>query len=352
MNRRKWLPENVTEWKDRHGKKRYRFRKKGLPDYHFKNAPGSPDFLTELYAAQKAETPPVEQFAPFTYDALAQSFYGTVAWIEMTDSSKKTYRSIIERFRVKNGTKDARKVTAANVAKRIADMADKPAAANNLRKTLSRLHRHAILLGWRTDNPVEVTQAFKKKGEGFHCWTDAELAAFDARWPIGTRERLAKELLLGTALRKSNVLTVGKGNRKGDRLILSHTKNDSDTDIRMSAAMIAAIDACPSKGPTYIETMYGEPYTPTGFYNWFKRACVKAGIPNCSPHGLRKAISRIMAEHGASVLEGRAVTGHKTDKEFMRYAEQANKAKMADSAMANLSNWFAIETPESEEKPK
>lgn len=349
---RKWLPENVTEWKDRHGKKRYRFRKKGLPDYHFKHAPGSPEFLGELYAAKNAEKPPVERFAPFSYDTLAVSFYDTVAWIEMADSSQATYRNIIERFRAKNGTKDARKVTAANIAKRIAGMADTPAAANNLRKTLSRLHKHAVLLGWRTDNPVEVTQGFKKKGEGFHCWTDEELAAFDAKWPIGTRERLAKELLLGTALRKSDVLTVGKANRKGDRLILNHGKNDSDTNIKMSAAMIAAINACPSKGPTYIETQFGKPFSPTGFYNWFKRGCVKAGIPNCSPHGLRKAISRLIAESGKTVMEGRAVTGHKTDKEFLRYAEQANKAKMADSAMANLENWFAIEAPETEEKDK
>lgn len=349
---RKWLPENVTEWKDRHGKKRYRFRKKGLPDYHFKSAPGSPQFMVELYAAQKAEKHPVERNAPFTYDALAASFYSTVAWLEMADSSQATYRGIIERFREKNGTKDARKVTAANVAKRIADMSDRPAAANNLRKTLSRLHKHAILLGWRTDNPVDVTQGFKKKGEGFHCWTDDELDAFDAKWPIGTKERLAKELLLGTALRKTDVLSVGKANRKGDRLILKHGKNDSDTNIPMRSAMIAAIDACPSKGPTYIETQFGKPFTPTGFYNWFKRACVKAGIPNCSPHGLRKAISRIMAEHGASVLEGRAVTGHKTDKEFMRYAEKANKATMADAAMANLPEWLANEATETEEKPK
>ena len=52
--RRKWLPDNVTEYKDRHGKKRYRFRKKGLPVYHFRNAPGSPGFMEELHAAQSA----------------------------------------------------------------------------------------------------------------------------------------------------------------------------------------------------------------------------------------------------------------------------------------------------------
>lgn len=349
---RKWLPENVTEWRDRHGKKRYRFRKKGLPDYHFKTTPGSPEFLVELHAAQNAQKPTVERFAPFSYDALADSYYRTPRWLETRDSTKATYRRIIDEFRTLNGTKDARRTTTASIERKLSKMVATPAKANNLRKVLSQMHRHAIKLGWRADNPVSATDAFRGKVKGFHCWTDEELAAFDAKWPIGTRERLAKELLLGTALRKSDVLTVGKADRHGDRLILSHTKNDSDTNVRMSAAMIAAIDACPSKGPTYIETQFGKPFTSTGFYNWFKRGCVKAGIPHCSPHGLRKAISRLIAESGKTVMEGRAVTGHKTDKEFLRYAEQANKAKMADSAMANLPNWFANKAPETEEKDK
>jgi hypothetical protein len=65
------------------------------------------------------------------------------------------------------------------------------AAANNLRKVLARLHRHAIKLGWRQDNPVDATDAFRT-GKGFHAWTESEIDAFDAKWPFGTRERLAK----------------------------------------------------------------------------------------------------------------------------------------------------------------
>lgn len=346
MARRKWLPDNVTEWTDRHGKKRYRFRKKGLPDYSFRNAPGTPEFLAELHAAQKAEKPKVERWAPYTYDALISDFYKTPKWLAMKDSSKKTYRHIIEEFRKANGTKDVRKITTANIDAKLGKMEGTKAKANNLRRTLSRLHRHAIKLGWRSDNPVTATDNFKIESEGFHCWTDEELAAFDAKWPVGTRERLAKELLLNTALRRSDVTLVGPANRNGDRLELWHSKNKSATSVRMSKTLIAAIDACPVTGETYVETIYGKPYTSTGFYNWFKRACVKAGLPNCSPHGLRKAISRIMAEGGASILEGRAVTGHKTDKEFMHYAEKANKASLADNALANLPDWFAKDDAE------
>ena len=347
MPRKKWLPENVTEYADRHGRKRYRFRKTGLPTYHFKHAPGSPEFLAEYHAAKNAEKPVAERYAPFTYDALIDSFYRTPRWLQSRDSTQKTYRGIIEGFRAKNGTKDVRRVKTESIEKKLTKMAETPSAANNLRKVLARLHRHAIKLGWRTDNPVSATDAFKTNGGGFHCWTEDELAAFDKRWPYGTKERLAKELLLWTALRKSDVLKVGPANRIGDRLALYHTKNDSETALSMSPGLIQALHGSTVTEGPYIQTIHGEPYTSTGFYNWFKRACVKAGIPHCSPHGLRKAISRRLAESGATVLEGRAVTGHKTDKEFMKYAESARRTVMAERALANLHKEFAKQDDES-----
>ncbi len=58
--RQRWLPDNVTEYRDRHGQKRYRFRKTGLPEYHFKHLPGTEEFREELAAAvgaSKIESP-------------------------------------------------------------------------------------------------------------------------------------------------------------------------------------------------------------------------------------------------------------------------------------------------------
>jgi hypothetical protein len=52
--RRKWLPDNVTSYKDRHGKTRYRFRKTGLPVYHFRNPPGTEGFREEYRQACEA----------------------------------------------------------------------------------------------------------------------------------------------------------------------------------------------------------------------------------------------------------------------------------------------------------
>jgi len=338
---RRWLPPNVTEYRDRHGKRRWRLRKTGLPTYHFKNPPGTEGFREELAAALAAGPRETRRAAPFTYDELIAHYYRSPGWLAMKPSSQKTYRGIIERFREKNGAKDARRVTAAAIDAKLASMADRQAAANNLRKALNRLHRHAVKLGWRTDNPVEFTDAYPS-GAGFHCWTEDELAAFDRCWPIGTRQRLAKELLLWTALRRSDMIRVGRQHRVGDTLRLKHQKNASETIIPVAPQLQAAIDAMPVEHMTYLVTERGHPYsTGNSFYNWFHRACEKAGIPHCGPHGLRKAMSRRLAESGATNSQGRAVTGHRTDRMYQHYAASADQAALASEAVANLAKKFA-----------
>lgn len=337
---RRWLPENVTAYKDRHGKTRYRFRRKGVPAYHFRHAPGTPEFMEEYNSAKNAVPEQFPRFAPYTYDALISSFYRTPKWIKSKPTTQKTYRGIMERFRIKNGGKDVRQITAAAIDKKLVSMADTPAAANNLRKVLARLHRHAIKLGWRTDNPVYATDPYDS-GEGHHTWTESEIAAFEKQWPLGTKERLAFALLLYTGLRMGDMLLVGRQHVRDGKLFLHHEKNDSDTAIPIIAPLAEALAAMPDDHLTYLVTMHGKPYSDKGFGNWFRRKCDKAGLKHCSAHGLRKAMARRLAESGATNQQGKAVTGHKSDRLFSYYAMQADREVMAEEAMANLEKKFA-----------
>lgn len=341
--KRRWLPVGVTAYKDRHGRTRYRYRKAGLPTYSFKNQPGTPEFLAELARAQNALPPPPKpRFEAGTVDAVTEALYNTPRWRSMKPSSQKTYRSILERFRANNGDLKVAAITSGAIDRKLAQMEATPAAANNLRKALSRLFKQAIKMGLMRHNPVSFTDAFRIESEGFHTWTEDELAQFEAHWPNGTRERLAYALLLYTALRRSDMVNVGPDNRKGNRLHLSHGKNNSDTSIPILPPLEDALAPFEATTGTYLQTQFGKPYTANGFGNWFRRVVRAAGLPDrCSAHGLRKAMSRRLAESGATVLQGRAVTGHKTDREFARYAERANKAGMADIAMANLADKLA-----------
>ena len=59
------------------------------------------------------------------------------------------------------------------------------------------------------------------------------------------------------------------------------------------------------------ESNRGAPFTEKGFYNLVKDACRKAGLPHCSPHGLRKSASRRCREAGCTDEEGKAIAAQK-----------------------------------------
>jgi len=78
-------------------------------------------------------------------------------------------------------------------------------------------------------------------------------------------------------------------------------------------------------------------FTANGFYMRFKSWVAKAGLPlGLSPHGLRKAAARRLAEAGATEHQIAAVTGHKSLAEIQRYTKAANQARLARSAVPLL----------------
>ncbi len=120
---------------------------------------------------------------------------------------------------------------------------------------------------------------------------------------------------------------------------LLQKKTGAEIDIPILPQLRAAIEAMPSlMSQTYLlQTQFGKAFTGTGFYNWFTEKAQRAGVPKGrSPHGLRKACCRRLAEAGCSPHEIMSVSGHETLKEVERYTKAANRARLADSAMDAL----------------
>ena len=74
------------------------------------------------------------------------------------------------------------------------------------------------LFAWAIDEKIVAADPTKgvkllsgeNDAHGFHTWTQEELDRFEARWPIGTRERLAFDLMLYTGLRRGDAVRVGR----------------------------------------------------------------------------------------------------------------------------------------------
>lgn len=340
-----WPPSHVTVVTDRHGKKRYRYRRAGVKSCYIQHRPSSSQFwekYEELEALDTSHAKAVQKtFAPYSMDSLAAKVKRAPDWNKMLPRGRQVKGRIIERLldmKGKNGTRfgdrDARLVTVASLDAILGKMT--PGKAGNFRKEMKRLFAYAKTMGWRTDNPAKDTQS-AGKGKGWHTWTDAEIEQYREFHPYGTVPRLVLELALNTSARRCNLNLLERKQIVGDEIEIQHAKGNNETSVPILPETRLALDAMPSTHIRYVIVgAHGKPYTTEGLGEKMRRWCDRAGLPHCSLHGLRKATSRRLAESGASDAQGRAVTGHKKDATFAYYAEKANRRKLAGVAMSNL----------------
>jgi hypothetical protein len=190
----------VNSYTDRYGTVRRYFRKRGYKPVALPGVPGSAEFMDAYRAALGEPAPKVARQGPGTVGALICDYLKTPAFTDLAASSKTLYRTILDRFGALHGHRMVHDMPRAKVAAYIFGIgADHPAMANVTKAVLRKLLAHAVRAGYRNDNPVAEIDRYK--GGTRHTWTEAELAAFEHRWPPGTRERLAYALLLYTGQR-------------------------------------------------------------------------------------------------------------------------------------------------------
>lgn len=332
-------PPYVSNYRDRHGKVRWRFRKSGMSEAQTTLAFGSTEWW-DWYAAASTGNPRevgIERTRAGTFNALIVDYYQSSTWKLLRPATQLAYKGEIERFRTAHGDKSVGDLKSWHIAKMMDLKADKPASANNLLRVLRILMGFAKSRGWRTDNPAKDVRKLIYRTDGFHSWTDAEIAKFEARWPVGTRERLAFDLLLYTGQRSGDVriMTVGQ---VGERFIsLRQQKTNEPLDIPIHRALAASLRAHKSDQLVLVTSQLGKPFTAAGFGNWIADLARKAGLPiGCSAHGLRKAAARRLAEAGCTAHQIAAITGHRSLKEVERYTRAADQRIGAEAAIEKL----------------
>lgn len=343
------LPPHVYAVKDRHGKQRFRFVRKGWKSRYLPGQPGEAAFH-QAYAEIIASEPKAEEIAspvkaaPRSLDDLFAKAKRGTRWTKKKPRTQHVQTQVVERFLNRTdrrgrryGARPVSTVTVVWLETVFGEMSETPAAANVLRKILAGLMDHAVRMQWRTDNPVRFTEPFPESKEGFHDWTDGEIEQYRAHHALGTMARFTLELALNTAARRCNVAALTRDDISGGRIKVAHVKGNNETSVRMLPTTKAALDALPATPIRHlIVTQFGKPFTDAGLGNRMRKWCDDAGLPHCSMHGLRKAISRQLAEHGATDAEGQAVTGHKKAATFQHYRAKANRVTLADRAFSNL----------------
>jgi integrase len=167
-----------------------------------------------------------------------------------------------------------------------------------------------VLFKWAVDiekvldrNPCLGVEAFGYVKGTNYVWTQDDMLRFEEFFPLGTRERLAYSLLLYTGQRSNDVKRMGHQhivNDKGiDWLVTPRQrKTGKSAQVPMLDVLKEAIAAAPTGLHTFLVDDNGVPFDDFG--KWFRAACDRAGVPECTPHGLRHAGATRLASRGCS----------------------------------------------------
>ena len=331
------LPKHCSWNLDRHGKRRVRFRQAGFSTY-LTGTPWSDDFMRQYASAidgVKAKRTEIaaSRTKPGSLDALCVSYYRSPEFRGLKASTQAVRRNIIERFRVQHGIKPVKGLARIHVKEIIGAKADTPEAANNLLKVLRVLLSYAVDQEMIESNPATGLKKYRRKGEGFHIWSEDEIAQFEKQHKIGSRARVALALLLHTAQRRGDVVRMGWQHVSDDAIAVRQEKTDNALLIPLHPELTQALKSLPRTNLTFLMTEKGAPFTSAGFGNWFRDCCDEAGLPQCSAHGLRKAAATRLANAGCSNEQIKAITGHRSDSALAPYVRAADQRRLARQAL-------------------
>ena len=332
----------VDEFTDRTGTVRRYFRRPGGPRIPLPGEPGSAEFRIAYETALGGPAfapPPSKRREPGSIGAVISSYLRSQAYLGLAPSTKVKNRSVLERLAARKhpsgktyGEMPIARMERRHVEELLAAQSALPGAMAETLKMLRVLIGHAIVLELRTTDPT--LRMRKPKGGSWRPWTDDEIARFEARWPVGTRQRLAFALHLFTGQRRSDVARMTWADVADGRVKVVQMKTGTKVDIRQHRDLAPILAASPRQHISILISEHGRAFSIASYGMWLNRAIREAGLPaECVIHGIRKTAGRKLAEAGATARQIMAVLGHKSLSEAENYTKGADQIRLADAGI-------------------
>jgi integrase len=346
----KRLPRYCSEDVDRHGNVRVYFRRPGQQKIRIKGIPWTEPFMEAYRAALEGKAVPTGKARrvkprPNTLRWLTIEYFDS-SWFKDTlpaTRSRHIRRKLLEKVCETAGDELVVHITPKVIRKGLDRRADTPEAANAFLKAMRGLFEFAVKYEHVTVNPtIGIKKLRSRNPEGWHTWTVEEVRKYETRHPIGTKARLALALLLYTGARRSDAVLLGRQHvREGwmkFRVYKNRLRKHVEVEIPVLPVLQHAIDATTEKGDlAFLISDLGRAWSSgDSFGNRFRDWCREAGLPHCSPHGLRKAGATLAVENGASEPELNAIYGWTDPKMAAHYTKTASRKKMAGRAMKHI----------------
>lgn len=297
-----------------------------------KGAYGSQDFLSAYRAALAEKPVGGHARGEGTFEWLWDLYRASPKWTNLSPKTRRLREWLMSSALKRAGNQPLDRWTRQFILASCDSRSETPGAARNFLDALKGMFAWAVDRGYLDSNPASGLSVEIPDSEGFHTWTAEEMATFESKWPLGTRQRLAYDVLLWTGLRRSDAVVVGQKHVTDGVISFKTSKTGAVVTLRMAPPLVASLRATAAGRETFIAREDGEPHTGESFSHWFKKACLRAKVPGTS-HGLRKALAVKLAEGGGTHLQIGAVLGNNM---AALYARMANKVKLSDAAFEKL----------------
>jgi integrase len=339
MPRKPYLSREET----RHGRFVWYFKRKGkrvrLPDTY-----GSDEFNAAYEKALTGSTsaPETPKAKGGSLKWLVAQYKRSAAFAELAPSTRRHRDNILKQVLAdpRNADGPFSAVTKSVIKKGIDKRAATPNAANHFLKTMNHLFKWAVEAEHIEINPCVGVSRVSVKTNGFHAWSVGEVEKYRSVHKLGTKARLAIDILLFLGLRRSDAVVVGRQHMKDGVISLRTQKTGTWVYLPVFRQLQESIDATPTGDLAFLTTEKGKPFmSAASFGNWFAKQCKVAGLPDqCRAHGLRKAGATIAADEGATAHELMAMYGWSRLSMAEVYTKEADKRKLARGASERLSN--------------
>jgi integrase len=331
-------PPHLHRQTTRHGRAVWYVRVGHGPRVRLRAEYGTPEF-EEAYRAALVGLPPASRKRDAAVGSLAwlfERYRETTVWSGLSLATRRQRENIMRGVLAQAAHEAATAIRRSHIVAGRDRRASTPAQARNFLDAMRGLFRWALDAGHvKADPTAGIKNPARPKGDGFPVWTEDDVARYEARWPVGTKERVWLDVLLYTGLRRGDAVKLGRQHVRNGVGTIRTEKTGVTVTIPVLPVLAATLAAGPCGELAFICGESGKPLTKETFGNAFREACRAAGVAK-SAHGVRKIGATRAAENGATVAELEAIFGWSGGGMAALYTRAADRARLAKGAMSKL----------------
>ena len=268
---------------------------------------------------------------------LIERYRNTTAWTYLSAATRRQRENIFTHVLETAGAQPFAKITTSVIMAGRDRRANTPAQARHFLNAMRGLFRWALKVRLvKIDPTAGVDDPRRPQSDGFAPWSEDDIAAYELRWPIGTRQRVWLDVLIYTGLRRGDAVRFGRQHVRNGVGTIKTEKTGTEVTLPILPVLDATLKAGPCGDLTFIAGENGRPLTKESFGNLFRKACRDAGLHNRSAHGLRKSAATRAANAGATVAELEAIFGWQGGTMAALYTRAADRRRLAQRAMHKL----------------